>query len=128
MSSGEAVKNVILPGFGPEKSGQQPSEPQQPGQHAAQAEEADLAVAQLQDLREHAAPAAGREKGIQALDHQDEGQGLPEAAAVHGLFLGRGRCPTLPAESLEEFRSRGVQHHHIALLGKAGLVGFQAAV
>jgi len=111
MEFGGAVKNVILPGLAPglnqagfrEGSEPLPPQPQQAGQNATQAEKPDLAITQLQDLRKHAAPAAGRQKRKQALDHQDQGHGQPEGAAVHALFFRAGRC-ALPTEHLEEFR------------------------
>ena len=55
----KAVKTAILPARNrAADSGQQPDH-QQTGQNAAKPKEADLAVVQLQQLREHALPATG---------------------------------------------------------------------
>lgn len=47
---------------------------------------------------------------------------------VAGLFFGRLVGNAVAAEHLEEFGRGWVEHHHIALLVEAGLVGVQAAV
>jgi len=107
-----AVKNRILPGLGAvfgrlaagcalqaEIAGEsgtleQKRHPDQTRDDAAQAEEADLAVAHGEDLLEHAAPAAGREKGKQALEDKQAGQREPERAAVQEIyFLGAVPAP-----------------------------------
>src|SRR3954452_17825554 len=38
------------------------------------------------------------------------------------------RGPGIAAERAEEFRARGVEHHHVALLVEGGAVGLEAAV
>lgn len=61
---------------------------------AAQPEKTDLAVAQAENLLEHAAPAARRDKGKQALQDKQAGQREPERAAVQETyFFGAAPAP-----------------------------------
>jgi hypothetical protein len=60
---------------------------------AAKPEEADLAVTQGEDLLEHAAPAAGRDKRQESFDHQHQSQCLPKGIAVHRVYFLAGAAP-----------------------------------
>lgn len=60
---------------------------------AAEPEEADLAVAQGENLLKHAAPSAGREKRQETFDHQHQGQCLPKGVAVHLVYFLAGAAP-----------------------------------
>lgn len=75
---------------------EQKRHPDEARQHAAQPEKTDLAIAHAEDLLEHAAPAAGREKGKQAFEDKQAGQRQPERAAVQeAYFLGAAPEPEL---------------------------------
>lgn len=67
---------------------QQPNQ-QHPAQNAAHSEKAQLAVGQLKNLLEHAAPAGRGDKRKKTLDHQNEGQRQPECVKRHTDFYFR---------------------------------------
>lgn len=62
---------------------------------AAQAEKAQLAIAQGQQLLEHPAPSRWRDQRQQPFDHHQQRQGLPERSAVHesAYFLAGAAAP-----------------------------------
>ncbi len=66
-------------------------EQQQPGNHAAKTEKAQLPILQRQQLLEHAPPAGGRQKRQQPFYHQHQGQRGPQTVAVfQDYFLAAG--------------------------------------
>jgi hypothetical protein len=69
-----------------------------PQADAAKSEKPDLAVAEPQDLLEHAAPSGRREKWKQSFEHQHQGQRCPERIAVHELYFLAAAGAAAPAE------------------------------
>ena len=80
---------------------------QQAQADAAQAEKANLPIAQLQNLREELAPSGRRDEGVQALEHQHQGQGSPEKITVHAQAYFFGVGATEPRKVLKNSEPEG---------------------
>ena len=92
MRKAPGIKNGIVPA-GPARSGRRDPEEQTAAGQAQQAEEADLAVAQLQRTFHHAAPGLRVEKRQHAFENQRQRQRDPDQVGpgeVHARYLRDG--------------------------------------
>ena len=106
-----------------ESSAHEKPQQREAAQDAAQPEETQLAVLQLQQSQEGAAPAAGRDERKQALEHQDQPQRGPEGVAVQGYFLpaGAATAASPPRKALKKSEPLGSSTITSAFLLKVAL-------